>query len=165
MSNTLTPRTDYLDAQLTFRANFDDDSGTDYCTMASLARQLERELSSIGEFQDSVRELVLKLSGAPSDAIDGKGSDAGWEEFTLAEIGQGFAFLKDRYDAKIATIERELAEAKLVHADELRSARHQMYEAKTALETLLSRLRGCGDCDPCIGGRPDQCAVGHLEVK
>lgn len=22
---------------------------------------------------------------------------------------------------------------------------------------------GCGDCDPCIGGRPDQCAVGAME--
>lgn len=21
---------------------------------------------------------------------------------------------------------------------------------------------GCGDCDPCIGGRPDQCAVGGI---
>lgn len=25
-------------------------------------------------------------------------------------------------------------------------------------------LQGCGDCDPCIGGRPDQCAVGAFEV-
>lgn len=25
-------------------------------------------------------------------------------------------------------------------------------------------LQGCGDCDPCIGGRPDQCAVGGIIV-
>lgn len=28
---------------------------------------------------------------------------------------------------------------------------------------------GCGDCDPCIGGRPDQCAIGafppHLKCE
>jgi hypothetical protein len=26
------------------------------------------------------------------------------------------------------------------------------------------KLYGCGDCDPCIGGRPDQCAVGPCEI-
>ncbi len=25
-------------------------------------------------------------------------------------------------------------------------------------------LVGCGDCDPCIGGRPDQCAVGAITL-
>lgn len=67
MSNTLTPRTDYLDAQLTFRANFDDDSGTDYRTMASLARQLERELA---EAQRRLDEL--SWSKRPDSFAEGK---------------------------------------------------------------------------------------------
>lgn len=65
------------------------------------AEKAEAELAEIGniaEFQDQVRALVIKLSGAPDNAIDGKGSDAGWEEFTLAEISQGFAFLKEQLD-------------------------------------------------------------------
>jgi hypothetical protein len=53
----------------------------------------------IGEFQDEVRCLVIKLSGAPDEWIDGKGSDAGWQEFTLAEIEQGFSYLKDKLEA------------------------------------------------------------------
>lgn len=105
MNDTATPRTDAVDDPM--RAPI-----VRVLQLLDHARQLERELASIGEFQDSVRELLLKLSGAPSDAIDGKGSDAGWEEFTLAEIGQGFAFLQDQHDEKIATLERELAEAK-----------------------------------------------------
>jgi len=54
--------------------------------------------AEIGEFQNEVRNLVIKLSGAPCDAIDGKGSDAGWQEFTLCEIGQGFSFLKEELE-------------------------------------------------------------------
>lgn len=30
---------------------------------------------------------------------------------------------------------------------------------------MVEPIQGCGDCDPCIGGRPDQCAVGHVEFK
>lgn len=29
----------------------------------------------------------------------------------------------------------------------------------------LSRLQGCGDCDPCIGGREDLCAVGAIKLR
>lgn len=47
----------------------------------------------------------------------------------------------------------------------------QAYENATAENTKLrealrpfAEFQGCGDCDPCIGGRPDQCAVGSVSV-
>lgn len=42
----------------------------------------------------------------PDSDIDGKGSDAGWQEFTLAEIGQGFSHI----EAKLAAVTKEKAE-------------------------------------------------------
>lgn len=63
---------------------------------------------AIGTFQDEVRALVLKMTGAPDNAIDGKGSDAGWQEFTLAEIAQGLAFLIDKLATVEATAQRRL---------------------------------------------------------
>ena len=54
---------------------------------------------NIREFQDEVRHLVLKLSGAPDSAIDGAGSDAGWEEFTLCEIQQAFRWMSEHASA------------------------------------------------------------------
>lgn len=66
----------------------------------------------IGEFQNDVRSLVIELSGAPDDAIDGKGSDAGWQEFTLAEIAQGFAFLKDNPTSRLIPAEKLVAALK-----------------------------------------------------
>lgn len=72
----------------------------------------------IGDFQERVRNIVIDLTGAPDDAIDGKGSDAGWEEFTLAEISQGIAFVIDQRDA-LASQCQQLREALrgLQHAD------------------------------------------------
>lgn len=52
--------------------------------------------AEVGLFQDRMRNEIIRLTGCPQDQIDGKGSDAGWEEFTLAEIGQGIAFILDR---------------------------------------------------------------------
>jgi hypothetical protein len=62
----------------------------------ALRRENDKE---IGDFQNQVRDLVIARSGAPDSAIDGKGSDAGWQEFTLAEIGQGFAHVNDQMEA------------------------------------------------------------------
>lgn len=58
----------------------------------------------IGAFQNEVRELVIKLSGAPDDMIDGKRSDAGWQEFLLDEISQGFAFIINRHQEALELI-------------------------------------------------------------
>lgn len=33
------------------------------------------------------------------------------------------------------------------------------------LTQAKTNLQGCGDCDPCIGGRPDQCAVGAVKLN
>jgi hypothetical protein len=65
----------------------------------------------IGEFQNEVRELIIERSGAPENCIDGKGSDAGWQEFTLAEIGQGFAYLVEQRDALLAACKAACAAA------------------------------------------------------
>lgn len=73
--------------------------------LADAVRRLDKRPKTEGvsekelrEFQDKVRNVVIQLSGAPDSAIDGKGSDAGWEEFTLAEISQGFAYLKEQQE-------------------------------------------------------------------
>ena|SRR5881394_334498 len=58
----------------------------------------------IADFQNRVRDLVIELSGAPDYIIDGGGSDGGWQEFTLAEIGQGLSYMAD----KIAKLESAL---------------------------------------------------------
>lgn len=54
--------------------------------------------AEIGVFQDRVRDLLINLTKCPDNVIDGNGSDAGWEEFTLAEIGQGVAYVIDQRD-------------------------------------------------------------------
>lgn len=62
----------------------------------SLRKAAEKEHDEeIGDFQNEVRDKIIKLTGAPDSVIDGKGSDAGWQEFTLVEISQGIAHLKD----------------------------------------------------------------------
>lgn len=68
--------------------------------------------AEIGVFQDRVRALIIDLAKCPDSIIDGKGSDAGWEEFTLAEIGQGIAFVIDQREAalKACASARQLAE-------------------------------------------------------
>ncbi|PYS87342.1 MAG: hypothetical protein DMF62_12775 [Acidobacteria bacterium] len=73
-----------------------------------LKKALDEHDKEIGDFQNEVRDLVIKCSGAPDSSIDGAGSDAGWQEFTLAEIGQGFSHMTD----KIAKLESALQEAK-----------------------------------------------------
>lgn len=55
--------------------------------------------AEIALFQDRVRHLLLNLTKCPDAMIDGKGSDSGWEDFTLAEIGQGVAYVIDQRDA------------------------------------------------------------------
>lgn len=67
------------------------------------------ELDEIGQFQDEVRDLVIRMTGAPSQAIDGKGSDAGWQEFTLAEISQGIAFVQDQLRAELERVQKQAA--------------------------------------------------------
>lgn len=63
--------------------------------LAEIERLKGEHDEEIGDFQNRVRDLVIDLSGAPDHAIDGAGSDAGWDDFTLAEISQGFAHLQD----------------------------------------------------------------------
>jgi hypothetical protein len=29
---------------------------------------------------------------------------------------------------------------------------------------VAEKLEGCGDCDPCLGGSPEQCAVGCIAI-
>ena len=71
---------------------------------AQIARLRLVHIDEIGAFQNEVRDLVIKCSGAPDYTIDGAGSDNSWQEFTLAEIGQGFSYM----DNKIAKIEAAL---------------------------------------------------------
>lgn len=50
----------------------------------------------VGKFQNDVKNLIDDLSGSN---VDGGGCDSGdWRDFTLAEIGQGIAFVKDKLD-------------------------------------------------------------------
>jgi hypothetical protein len=63
------------------------------------AIQAERERAEkehdeeIGEFQQQAYALICRLSGKD---VDGAGSDAGWQEFTLAEISEGLAHVIER---------------------------------------------------------------------
>jgi hypothetical protein len=70
---------------------------------------LSSEQEGIGDFQEAVRKLVISLSGAPDNLIDGSGTDGGWEEFTLREITQGLNFMQTERD----TLKKQLAEAVL----------------------------------------------------
>jgi len=65
-------------------------------TKAKLQQLEESHDKEIGEFQNDVRNKLIELTGAPDSSIDGAGSDAGWQEFTLAEIEQGVGFLLDK---------------------------------------------------------------------
>lgn len=67
----------------------------------------EEHDKEIGAFQDEVRNLVIQLSGASDASIDGKGSDAGWQEFTLSEISQGFNHITDQ----LSTLTKENGQA------------------------------------------------------
>ncbi len=47
-------------------------------------------------WQDEIRDLVIRLSGAPPEAVDGLGCDSGDPlDVTLAEIGIGFVWVAD----------------------------------------------------------------------
>lgn len=104
----------------------------------------------IGEFQDEARALILKMTGAPENTIDGKGSDAGWQEFTLAEIGQGIAYLKDKleaaqalvasYDRQDETIGPELAESIDSVTDIIRILKLERDEARAACAEMRGLL-------------------------
>jgi hypothetical protein len=54
--------------------------------------KLEKELR---RWQEAIREAVIKHSGAPDHIIDGGGCDSGDPlDLTLAEIAQGFAYVR-----------------------------------------------------------------------
>ena len=50
---------------------------------------------SLREWQDAIREHVIKLSGCPDELIDG--SEYGALEFTLSEITQGFDYVEEKH--------------------------------------------------------------------
>lgn len=117
---------------------------------AKLAQVEGSHDKEIGEFQDEVRNFVIERTGAPENLIDGKGSDSGWQEFTLAEIGQGVAFLK----GKLAQVEAELAK-EITLVDDMIDLRRRECDymakveatAKRRLE-LLQAVDWCSsDCD------------------
>lgn len=61
---------------------------------ASPAEDLESEIRTLAEFQDAIRDELIKLSG--NDRIDGAGCESGDPlDFTLTEIRQAFAYIED----------------------------------------------------------------------
>lgn len=85
--------------------------------VAELKRQLAEAQAGhdkeIRDFQNDARNYILELTGAPDSSIDGKGSDAGWQEFTLAEISQGIRYLLD----KLAEAQKDRDEAQAACAE------------------------------------------------
>jgi hypothetical protein len=60
-----------------------------------------RMIGEIGRWQEAIYKAILK-AGCPDNVIDGAGCDSGDPlDFTLAEIAQGFNWLKDRHDESL----------------------------------------------------------------
>lgn len=67
-------------------------------TAAKRSQELQEEHDKeVGEFQNQVRNLIMKM--APTCNPDGAGCESGdWRDFTLSEIGQGMAHVIDKCD-------------------------------------------------------------------
>lgn len=129
----------------------DDEIGKGWRSPEDYAKLEAEHDQEIGDFQEEVRNLVIRLSGAPDNSIDGAGSDAGWEEFTLSEIGQGFAFLNER----LSKLEAEAAAMREAIRKLIAAAPHsgegeqramaclearQLLDSTTAGQSLLDRI-------------------------
>lgn len=52
----------------------------------------------LGRWQEAIRDLVIKVSGAPDSEIDGGGDSGDPLDLSLAEITQGLNFVIDQLD-------------------------------------------------------------------
>lgn len=104
------------------------------------ARMKELE-ADYGRWQNKIRDLVIRMSGAPKYAIDGGGCESGDPlDFTLTEIKLGFAHLDDKLRERIAELEEEhkASLARISAEVDLSVDRATGYKKKIAeLETAL----------------------------
>lgn len=121
---------------------------TPVCNKSLLATERAAREAEQGEWQQAIYELVCRL--CPEASIDGKGSDAGPLEFTLAEIGQGLGHWIDKYDAEHTArvmaegVSKQIQEQLLIENTARESAEAKLKIAREALHVIhcdVSALR------------------------